>query len=69
MVEEEIPPSRQVTTSLTAMALVDADLDAMDAVYADMTKELPSPTPIRFAEEHLQLIFELWKKMDDQVHI
>jgi hypothetical protein len=36
---------------------------------ADMTEEPPPPTPIRFAEEHLQLIFELRQKMDDQAHI
>jgi hypothetical protein len=78
MVEEEIPPSWQVETPLTTMASVDADRDEVDAgnaveaveeMDADMTEEPPPPTPIRFAEEHLQLIFELRQKMDDHAHI
>jgi hypothetical protein len=44
---------------------MDADLE-MD-VY--MIEEPPPPTPIRLTDEHLQLIFELGQKLDDQAHI
>jgi hypothetical protein len=64
-VEEEIPPSWQVATPTTTMDAVDADLE-MDA---DLMEEPPPPTPIRLPDEHLQLIFELRQKMDDQAHI
>jgi hypothetical protein len=49
-----------------AVDVVDADLDAVDA---DLMEEPPPPTPIRLPDEHLQLIFELRQKMDDQAHI
>ena len=60
--EEEIPPSWKVDIPMKTM---DADLE-MDA---DMMEEMPPPTPIRISDKHLELIFELRQKLDDQSHI
>jgi hypothetical protein len=82
MVKVEIPPNWQ-DTPLNIMVVVDMDdivdiVDTEDAAEAadatkemdvDMMEESPSSTPLRFAEEHTQLIFELRKKMNEQAHI
>jgi hypothetical protein len=61
-VEEEIPPSWKMEIPSTT---TDADLE-MDA---ELMEEPPPPTPLRLPDEHLQLIFELRQKLDDQAHI
>jgi hypothetical protein len=61
-VEEEIPPSWQMENQSTTM---DADLE-MDV---ELMEEPPQLTPLQLSDEHLQLIFEMRQKLDDQAHI
>ena len=56
MVEEEIPPSRQVEDHTTS-------------VGEDTEAETPLLSPNRLSDEHLQIIFEIQQKQDDQLHI
>jgi hypothetical protein len=62
IVEEENPPSWKMEIPLIATK---ANLE-MDA---NLMEEPPPPTTLRLPEEHLQLIFELRQKLDNQAHI
>jgi hypothetical protein len=54
-VEEEIPPSWQVENHLMT-----ADVDS--------EAEPPLLSPHRLSDEHLQIIFYMRQKLDDQTH-
>jgi hypothetical protein len=55
MVEEEIPPSWQVEENTVVTS-------------EDKEEERPQLCANRLTEEHLQLIFEIRQKQDDQLH-
>jgi hypothetical protein len=56
IVEEEIPPSRQVEDHSTSAG-------------EETEVETPLLSPNRLSDEHLQIIFEMRQKQDDQLHI
>jgi hypothetical protein len=66
IVEEEIPPSWQVTQNTpNNAALEEAPPENADE---DMDLEQPLLTPHRFSDDHLQIIFDMRRTLDDQMH-
>jgi hypothetical protein len=63
MVEEEIPPSWQVEENAAA-----ANEITTEVAGKEEEEEQPQQFANRLTEEHLQLLFEIRQKQDDQMH-
>jgi hypothetical protein len=75
LVEEEIPPSwpaewiaKNSSSKLDEedTPLADFDMDTTPPVKADGKIEHPMPNPHRFSNDHLQLIFDMRRSLEDQ---
>jgi hypothetical protein len=75
LVEEEIPPSwlaewiaKNSSPKLDEedTPLADFDMDTTPPVEADGKIEHPMPNPHRFSDDHLQLIFDMRRSLEDQ---
>nr|ABK23844.1 unknown [Picea sitchensis] len=65
MVEEEIPPSSQLENNAGTTETIKTRADN-EAIKEE--EDQPQHFANRLMEEHLQLLFEIRKKQDDQVH-